>query len=139
MFCLRGGEEQRSLKISQFKRQSENDSYLYVENGSKNCSGTSTRVANKVVPVYACPNSHPRCLVYLLDIYLEKLPAWAKEKDIFYCRPAKLFEKTGVWYENSAVGKEKLRTFLSSMCAEAGIRTDGITNHRRRLHDNAIR
>ena len=82
VFCLRGGEEQRSLKISQFKCQSENDSYLYVENGSKNCSGTSTRVANKVVPVYACPNSHPRCLVYLLDIYLEKLPAWAKEKDI---------------------------------------------------------
>ena len=31
VFCLRGGEEQRSLKISQFKRQSENDSYLYVE------------------------------------------------------------------------------------------------------------
>ena len=34
-----------------------------------------------------------------------------------------------MWYENSAVGKEKLRTFLSSMCAEAGIRTEGITNH----------
>ena len=42
VFCLRGGEEQRSLKISQFKR--EEDSYVYVENGSKNCSGTSTRI-----------------------------------------------------------------------------------------------
>ena len=113
VFCLRGGEEQRSLKISQFKR--EKDSYVYVENGSKNCSGTSTRITNKVVPVYARPESRPRCLVYLLDTYLEKLPVWAKEKDIFYCRPAKIPNHSGVWYECAAVGKEKLRTFLASV------------------------
>ena len=38
---------------------------------NKNYSGTSTRIANKVVPVfmYVRPESHPRCLVYLLDTY----------------------------------------------------------------------
>ena len=51
------------VKISQFTR--EKDSYVYVENGSKNYSRTSTRIANKVVPVYARPESHPRRLVYL--------------------------------------------------------------------------
>ena len=120
------GEEQRSLKISQFKR--EEDSYVYVENGSKNCSGTSTRIANKVVPVYSRPESIPRCLVHLLDTYLKKLPAWAKEKDIFYCRPVKTLGQSGVWYECAAVGKEKLRTYLASMCEEAGI-SKGKTNH----------
>ena len=36
-FCLRGGEEHGSLKISQMKRS--NDAYVYTENGSKNRSG----------------------------------------------------------------------------------------------------
>ena len=35
-FCLRGGEEHRSLKISQFKWFE--DAYVYTENGSKNHS-----------------------------------------------------------------------------------------------------
>ena len=35
--CLRGGTEQRSLKPSQFRRES--NRYVYVENGSKNHQG----------------------------------------------------------------------------------------------------
>ena len=101
---------------------------MYVENGSKNCSRTSTHITNKVVPMYAHPESHPRCLVYLLDTYLEKLPASAREKDIFYCRPAKIPNHSGVCYECAAVGKEKLHTFQASMCEEAGISKEK-TNH----------
>ena len=55
VFCLRGGEEQRSLKNSQFRR--EKDSYVYVENGSKNCSGTSTRIAASMITDHAIPLS----------------------------------------------------------------------------------
>ena len=68
-FCIRGGEEQRCLKRSQsqFVRSFSTDSYTYTENGSKNRSGISTKEANKIVPVFACTESKPRCLVHLLD------------------------------------------------------------------------
>ena len=45
VFCLHGGEEQRSLKVSQLKRSSDPDCYTYIENGSKNRLGTDARVA----------------------------------------------------------------------------------------------
>ncbi len=35
-FCLRGGAEQRNLKLSQLVRSYDPDCYTYVENGSKN-------------------------------------------------------------------------------------------------------
>ena len=41
--------------------------YVYVKNRSKEYSMRSMRIANKVVPVYACPESHLRCFVYQLD------------------------------------------------------------------------
>ena len=75
-FCLRGGQEQRDFKISQFVRSTDPDCYTYVENGSKNQSGVNTKETNKVVPVYVSPSTRPRCLVYLLDLYLSKL--WIK-------------------------------------------------------------
>ena len=76
VFCLRGGEEQRQLKPSQLTRKKEPDHYVYVETGSKNRSGglKELNVENKVVPVYASPAAGERCLVYLLDLYLQKLP-----------------------------------------------------------------
>ncbi len=36
-------------------------------------AGTDTQIANKVVPVYAQLESRPKCLVYLLDLYLSKI------------------------------------------------------------------
>ena len=125
-FCLRGAEH-RDLKISQFVRSEQPDSYNYIENGSKNITGVSTKTANKVVPVYSSPEARPRCLVYLLDLYLSKLPPKAIQLDLFYLRPKKSAE-SGSWYDCVAVGKEKLRNFLQSMCADAGI-SEKKTNH----------
>ena len=95
----------------------------------KNKSGSNPKAANKVVPVYASPESRPQCLVYLLDTYLSKLPQGAKAPDTFYLRPVgKIPSNPAVpWYECAPVGKEKLRKFLSTMCKEAGIH--GKTNH----------
>lgn len=130
VFCLRGGEEQRALKISQLKRSRDGDCYTYTENGSKNRSGTDTRVANKVVPVYAQPERRPRCLMYLLDRYLSKLPEWAKEQGVLYVRPKKDLPLTPntPWYDCVPVGKDKLRKFVEEMCKEAGI-SEKKTNH----------
>lgn len=41
-------------------------------------------VALSQVEVYALPSSRPRCLVYLLDLYLSKLPAGAMDRDALY-------------------------------------------------------
>ena len=132
--CLRGGEEQRSLKISQFKRMYDPDKYTYTENGSKNRSGgvAQLNLENKIVPIYPVPQHQPRCLVYLIDLYFSKLTALAFEKDLFYVRP-----KANVpvlpdeaWYDNIPVGKNKLSTFVKEMFIEAGFENEGIkTNH----------
>ncbi len=123
-FCLRGGEEQRNLKVSQFVRSTDPDCYTYVENGSKNKSGTNVKEKNKIVPVYSDPASRPRCLVHLLDKYLSKLPKRGRDMDVFYLRPISKsvipFEQRDSWYECAPVGKEKLRHFLEAMCKEAG-------------------
>ena len=100
-----------------------------MENGSKNRSGVNTKETNPVVPVYASPSTRPRCLVYLLDLYLSKLPAGSKERDVFCLRPAAGVpaDPTAPRYERAPVGKEKLRTFVATMCQEAGIAPK--TNH----------
>ena len=86
-FCLRGGEEHRSLKISQFKWFE--DAYVYTENGSKNHSeGLALLwVENKVLPSYAIPEADTRCHAKLMDLYLSKIPPEAKIKVIFVQLP----------------------------------------------------
>ena len=132
VFCLRGGEEQRGLKLSQLQRSTEGDGcYRYVENGSKNTSGTDTTIGNKIAPVYALPAEKSTCcLVYLLDTYIAKFHPKPKREFFFYIRPVSKHPTSPAspWYENSLVGKEKLRTFLSAMCKEAGI-CEQKTNH----------
>ena len=85
VYCIRGGEEQRCIKPSQFVRSHEPDCYTYTKHGSKNRSGglAQLHVENKQVPYYANPGNAPRCAVFLLDMYFQKLPTYAFEKDIF--------------------------------------------------------
>ena len=127
MFCLRGGQEQRDLKVSQFVRSSNPDCYTYVENDSKTWSGVNAKEANKVVPVYASPDARPRCLVYLLDLYFSKFPDNAKDVDYFYLRPRKKFKPDMPWYDCSPVGKETMKKYVATMCAAAGLERK--TNH----------
>jgi hypothetical protein len=130
-FCIRGGEEQRKLSPSQFIRYSDPDRYAYIEHGSKNRSGglSQLNVTNKVVECVALPENRPKCLVYLLDVYLSKLPPFAFEKGILYCRPKVKFppNDASFWYECAPVGKNKLASMVSEMCAEANIPRK--TNH----------
>ena len=107
-FCLQGGEEQRSLKLTQFIPSYEPDFYTYVETGSKNKTGSSLNVPNKVVPVYACPEQIPRCLVYLLDLYISKIPP--RGKGVGYLRLVfnTPLDPSAYWYEAAPVEKEKL-------------------------------
>ena len=128
-FCIRGGEEQRKLGPSQFLRTENPDCYTYVEHGSKNRNGGigQVRQENKCVHCYSVPDKAPQCLVFLLDLYFSKLPKYAFEKDILYCRPKTKTPLEGPWYDFSPVGRNKLGTMVKDMCQDAGIAPR--TNH----------
>ena len=63
------------------------------------------------------------CLVYLLDLYLEKLPPFVFDKEVFYCQP-KPTAPSGdkPWYDAVAVGKSKLASMVSDICEDAGVK-----------------
>ncbi len=85
MFCLRGGQEYRDLKLSQLQRLSDPDRYCYRENSSKNKQGgrlRELRLEHKSVSVVAVPDVGERCHVSLLDLYISKLPPEAVEQFI---------------------------------------------------------
>lgn len=87
VFCLRGSVEQEGLRVSQLQCKYNPNHYVYIEDGSNDNSGANVRVEKKVVPVYANPGSGQRCLVFLLDKNISKLPPVAFERDLFYMTP----------------------------------------------------
>ena len=98
------------------------NSYTYLEHGSKNNAGglCQLNLENKTVTTIALPSQRPKCLVYLLDLYISKLPEFAFKQEIFYCR--KHFKKNGTSH-----GKNKLALIIAEMCEEAVISRR--TNH----------
>jgi len=134
-FILRSGEEHRHLKIPQLQRNISPDEkvrYTYTENSSKNRSGGFNQldVPHKVVHQYEDPRAGPRCHVFLLDLYLSKIPNQAKDQDIFYLRPLPSvpLKESLPWFTCAPVGKNTLSQITKKMCGEAKI--DGNkTNH----------
>ena len=61
-----------------------------------------------------------RCPVRLFDLYINKLPSEAKEKDLLYVRPLdkKPQDPNLLWYSAVPLGKHTLQ---HKMCAEAGV------------------
>lgn len=102
-FHLRGGEEHRFLKISQIQRRTNPDRYIYVETGSKNRQGGLNDIYdnNKVVPIFSNASAGERCHVFLLDLYLSKLPPEARQSDLFYVNPRKevTASQMDVWFD----------------------------------------
>ena len=133
-FCLRGGSEHRNLRLSQLKRTE--NGYTYTENASKNRSGglAQLRVKNKAVDIRENPEAGDRCHCRLLDLYIEKLPPEAVEKDLFYCRPiekksdqAPTYSRS-VWFYAIPIGRNKLSQMVPEMCKLGSI-TGHKTNH----------
>ena len=130
MLCLRGGLEHRSLKLSQLERRRQPDHYIYNENVLKNRNGSfkQLHVKSKTVPVYACPQAGVKCPVYLLDLYISKLPPKAVENDIFYVRPLDVPDNPSApWYSVTPVGKHTLSDKVK-ICNMAGL-SGNKTNH----------
>ena len=92
-FLPTGGVEHHNLKLSQLKRNKFVISgkivneYVNIEYGSKNNQGgfSSLNLSNKIVHQYEIDSE--RCHVKLFDLYLQKLPPDANDKNAFYFRP----------------------------------------------------
>ena len=131
-FCLRRGSEHRNLKLSQLQRSTNPDQYVYTENGSKNRSGrlSERSIANKRVPIISTYEQvGKRCHVYLLDMYISKMPMEAKESDYFYLRPLEYTpsDPSAPWFYDSPVGEHKLGGMVKDMFTEIGL--SGKSNH----------
>ena len=129
-----GGEEQRQLEPSQFVHCVDPDRYVYTEHRSKYRNGGfyQLHVDNKRVEILKNPEAGRHCLVSLLDLYLEKLPPEAKEKDIFYCRPLQCCKDKTVWYSAQPRGKHFLNNIVKTMFQEANITSNFL------IHDYII-
>ena len=142
-FCLRGGAEQRGLKISQFRREvvqidgRDVCSYVYHEFGSKNRQGgfDTLNSDNKSVRQYENTPSGDICHVRILDKYLKKLPNEARSADNFYLTPVTILHSDPAkpWFTKVPVGKNTLNKMLKEMCLEAGL-PDIYTNHSLRAY-----
>ena len=141
-FCLRGGAEQRGLKISQFHREvvqidgRDVCSYVYHEFGSKNRQGgfNSLNSDNKSVRQYE-NTSGGICHVKILDKYLQKIPDEARDGDNFYLTPVTKLpsDPAKSWFTRVPVGKNTLNKMLKEMCQEAGL-PEIYTNHSLRAY-----
>lgn len=120
---MRGGEEQRKLKPSQFTRLHDRERYEYTEHGSKNRNGGfyQLQVENKSVSIFKNEGAGECCLVYLLDLYLQKLPQSAITGGVYYCRPIEKYKADGPWYSQQPRGQHYLNAMVKSMFDEAGI------------------
>ena len=124
-FCLRGGQEHRDLTLSQLKRFKKPDRYIYSEKASKNRQGglNQAKVEHKTVTIVVNPTAKERCPVFVLDLYISKLPKAAVENDLFYCKPMSNtpLNESSPWYFNIPVGKNMLSKMVPDMCSKAGL------------------
>ena len=120
----------KSTDFYPFCRYQSPDRFVYVETGSKNCSGgvNNYRLRNKVVPIIANPMAE-YCHVKLLDLYLPKIPPG--HQGSFYLRPIKVIPENqeAPWFTSQPLGKNQLSKMVSSMFQEAGIEKKNVTNH----------
>ena len=104
---------------------------MYTENGSKNRSGGlyQLKVENKCVPLMANAQLGTRCHVYLIDLYISKLPEKAREMDCFYMKPLgdHVVTTTKPWFSAQPYGENKLMGMVKSMFESIGV--TGKTNH----------
>ena len=128
-FCLRGGKEQKELKLSQIQRGFDEELgkayYTYVENGSKNLRGCDLHIKNKTVRQYEQPELGMCCHVHLLYLYFSLLPAGSEK---FYRKPVSPASLLEPWYSTDSCSNSFLDNLVKTTSQEAGIKKP-LTNH----------
>ena len=108
-FCFRGGQEHRSLGVSQLKRPYDPDRYEYFEHSSKNRKGglVQHRLEHKAVTIF----------LILVLVIVVTYPCWMYLLVSFHL---KQFRKIFLIADPS-VGKNQLAKMVSDMYSEAKI------------------
>lgn len=67
--------------------------------------------------------------MFLLDLYLSKLPKHAKDKNVFYLKPLQKYTiESDIWYSEQPREKHLLNDMVKNMCAEVKLQRS-YTNH----------
>lgn len=84
-----------------------------------------------MVTQFAKPQLGDRCHVFLLELYMSKLPDSALQTDTFYMRPKdRIPDSPGdSWYTNSPLGHNTLGKFLKEILREGNIDAEHKSNH----------
>ena len=119
-FRLRGGQEHRSLRISQLSRHTDPLRYEYTENAATDQVGRQQnrlRVNSKAVKLLADPEAGTKCHVYVLDLYLSKLPPQAFTDDNFYVKPVSVLpeDRKLPWFLSVPVGINSLAKIVKDL------------------------
>ena len=99
----------------------------YVENGSKNRSGSYKDKPddNKVTKHYGISTLGDRCYYHVLKFYFEKLSPTVLSA-VFIGSP-KTLSSTAPWFTTQPVGRKALASVVKTMCESVGVK--GKTNH----------
>ena len=121
---VRSGLSHRQLKLSQFKRKTNPNCYIFTKISAR------SPTANQHITIHANPVGGGSCHVFLLDRYLSKLPSQAFQNDDFYLTPLSTTPADPItpWYSTIPVSRNHLQKMITDMCAEAGI-PGQMTNH----------
>ena len=89
---------------------------------------------HKSVTIVSNPAVGDKCPVFIIDLYISKLPQEAKQQDLFYCCPLPSVPDKcdDPWFIAVPVGKNTFSKMFSNMCSDAGI-TRVKTNHSLRV------
>ena len=92
---------------------------MYTENGAKNRSGSyKDQSEAKRVKHFSNKSLGERCVIYLLKLYISKLPDdISNERFYFQPKPGDL---KSCWQH---IGRNTLYKMVSSMCEQVGIQT----------------
>ena len=110
---------------------------LVVDHGSKNNLGglkhVKNQLGNKRVRHFANLKLGDRCFMHLLDLYLLKRPSFSADSPdryaFLYLHAMDKFDPDKKWYYTRAIGHNKLKGMLTSICEEAGIPFEKKSNH----------
>ena len=105
----------------------------YTEHGSRNHPGGTHQLNenNKVVTQFAKPELGDKCHVFLLELYLSKLPDRAFQGDIFYIKPKPRVPDSPAdpWFMNIAIGHNTLSSMLKEIVKAGGLDETGKSNY----------
>ena len=90
MFCVHGGQEQSPSNFRFLSKPgADPHCVVYEEHGSENHPGGIKGFFMQKISVkcYAVPQNTPKCLVFLLNLYMKRLPTYAFENDLHYLLP----------------------------------------------------